>query len=172
LADLGRREAALAASQESVDIHRALAEERPDAFLPDLGTSLITMAEILAGAERYAEAAASAQEGVAMIVAFSETQPAVWADLADALVRTYTGACERARIEPDRTLLQRIAAAVGRSQDFSASDPVLVAFAARIQAIVKAAQETGSLDEEVLAQLPPEVATHIRAVWAAQMAQE
>ena len=34
LFDLGRREEALAASQEAVDLYRRLAAERPDAFLP------------------------------------------------------------------------------------------------------------------------------------------
>ena len=40
LSELGRREDALAAAQEAVEIHRRLAAERPDAFLPDLATSL------------------------------------------------------------------------------------------------------------------------------------
>ena len=40
LADLGRREEALAAIEEAVTIYRALAEARPDAFLPDLAMSL------------------------------------------------------------------------------------------------------------------------------------
>ena len=40
LADLGRREDALAASQEAVAIYRELAAARPDAFRPDLARSL------------------------------------------------------------------------------------------------------------------------------------
>jgi hypothetical protein len=40
LSNLGRREEALAATQEAVDIYRRLAQARPDAFLPDLATSL------------------------------------------------------------------------------------------------------------------------------------
>ena len=36
LADLGRREEALAAIEEAAGIYRQLAEARPDAFLPDL----------------------------------------------------------------------------------------------------------------------------------------
>ena len=36
LADLGRREEALAAIEEAADIHRELAAARPDAFRPDL----------------------------------------------------------------------------------------------------------------------------------------
>jgi hypothetical protein len=37
---LGLREEALASSQEAVDIRRRIAETRPDAFLPNLATSL------------------------------------------------------------------------------------------------------------------------------------
>jgi hypothetical protein len=40
LAGLGRREDALAAITEAVDIHRELAAARPDAFRPDLARSL------------------------------------------------------------------------------------------------------------------------------------
>ena len=40
LADLGRREEALTAINEAVTAYRALAETRPDAFLPDLAMSL------------------------------------------------------------------------------------------------------------------------------------
>ena len=40
LSDLGEREAALAAAREAVALHRELAAQRPDAFRPDLATSL------------------------------------------------------------------------------------------------------------------------------------
>jgi hypothetical protein len=40
LSDLGRREDALAAAEEAVHLHRALAEARPDAFAPGLALSL------------------------------------------------------------------------------------------------------------------------------------
>ena len=40
LSELGRREDALAATHEAVDIRRRLAAARPDAFLPDLASSL------------------------------------------------------------------------------------------------------------------------------------
>jgi Tetratricopeptide repeat len=58
--NLGRREDALAAGQEAVD----LAETRPDAFLPDLAASLGTLGRALATAERYAEAAVAAPERI------------------------------------------------------------------------------------------------------------
>ena len=40
LRDLGRREEALVAIQEAVGIYRELAAARPDAFRPDLASSL------------------------------------------------------------------------------------------------------------------------------------
>ena len=40
LAQLGRREEALAAIEEATDLYRALADARPDAFLPDLAMAL------------------------------------------------------------------------------------------------------------------------------------
>ena len=42
LAGLGRREEALAAIQEAIDLYRELAAARPDAFRPDLAKSLNT----------------------------------------------------------------------------------------------------------------------------------
>ena len=47
LSDLGRREEALAASQEAVEICRRLAAARPDAFLPDLAMSLNNLGDRL-----------------------------------------------------------------------------------------------------------------------------
>jgi hypothetical protein len=44
LSNLGRREAALAAAEEAVALYRRLATDRPDAFIPDLATSLNTLA--------------------------------------------------------------------------------------------------------------------------------
>jgi hypothetical protein len=38
----------------------------------------------------------------------------------------------------------------------------------RIGAIVAEAQRTGALGERALAELPPEIAEQLRAVWAAQ----
>jgi hypothetical protein len=45
LADLGRREEALASVQEAVGIYRQLVAVRPDAFRPDLATSLNNLAQ-------------------------------------------------------------------------------------------------------------------------------
>jgi hypothetical protein len=63
-----------------------LAQSRPDAFLPDLATSLGVLGKALAAAERYREAAAAAHEGLAAIAPFVERHPRALSDLARALV--------------------------------------------------------------------------------------
>jgi hypothetical protein len=45
--DFGRHEEALAASQESVEIYRRLAQSRPDALVPELAASLSNLGMIL-----------------------------------------------------------------------------------------------------------------------------
>ena len=64
LADLGRREDALAAIQEAVTIYRELAAARPDAFRPDLATSLNNLSLRLADLGRREDALAAIEEAV------------------------------------------------------------------------------------------------------------
>ena len=64
LADLGRREEALAAIEEAVTIRRDLAAARPDAFLPDLATSLNNQSSCLADLGRREEALAAIEEAI------------------------------------------------------------------------------------------------------------
>ena len=66
LADLGRREEALAASQEAADTYRELAAARPDAFRRDLAASLNNLANRLADLGRREEALAASQEAVSI----------------------------------------------------------------------------------------------------------
>ncbi len=56
LRDLGRREDALAAAQEAVDIRRGLAKDRPDAFLPNLAMSLNNLGNRLSDLGRREDA--------------------------------------------------------------------------------------------------------------------
>jgi tetratricopeptide (TPR) repeat protein len=109
---LGRREDALAASQEAVDIYRSLAQARPDAFLPDLAMSLGALSQSFVSAERAGEAASATHEGLAIVVSFLERHPQAFSTLAAALARDYSAACETAGIEPDATLLARVAQAL------------------------------------------------------------
>jgi tetratricopeptide (TPR) repeat protein len=64
LSNLGRHQAALAASQEAVDILRQLAQTRPDACLPELAWSLNNLGNRLSNLGRHQEALAASQEGV------------------------------------------------------------------------------------------------------------
>jgi tetratricopeptide (TPR) repeat protein len=64
LAGLGRREDALAASQEAVTIGRVLAAVRPGAFRSGLAASLANLASRLADLGRREDALAASQEAV------------------------------------------------------------------------------------------------------------
>ena len=64
LSDLGRREEALDAAQEAVEIYRELSDARPDAFRPNLAASLNNVANRLSDLGRHEEALEAAQEAV------------------------------------------------------------------------------------------------------------
>jgi tetratricopeptide (TPR) repeat protein len=64
LADLGRREDALAAIQEAVIIRRELAAARPDAFRPDLAMSLNNLSVLMADLGWREAALAASEEAV------------------------------------------------------------------------------------------------------------
>src|ERR1039458_464048 len=66
LGDVGRREEALAAIQGGVGIRRALASAPPDAFTPDLATSLNNQSNRLADLGRREEALAAIEEAAAL----------------------------------------------------------------------------------------------------------
>jgi len=75
LGDLGRREEALAAAQEGVRLHRELAAERPDAFLPNLAMSLNNLAITLSELGRREEALTAAQEAVRLYRELAVARP-------------------------------------------------------------------------------------------------
>jgi tetratricopeptide (TPR) repeat protein len=83
LSHLGKREAALAATQEAVEIYRTLAAERPDAFLPYLATSLNNLGGTLTHLGKREAALAVTQEAVAIRRTLAAARPeAALADLA------------------------------------------------------------------------------------------
>ena len=75
LSAVGRREDALAAAQEAVDLYRALAQTRPDAFRPDLAGSLTNLVKMLSDLGRREDALAAAQEAVDLYRALAQTRP-------------------------------------------------------------------------------------------------
>jgi len=89
LSALGRREEALAAAQEAVAHYRQLAQQHPEAFLPDLAGSLNNLGAMLSELGRREEALAAAQEAVAHYRQLAQQHPeAFLPDLAMSL-RTY-----------------------------------------------------------------------------------
>jgi tetratricopeptide (TPR) repeat protein len=62
LSELGEREAALAAAREAVELYRALAAQRPDAFRPNLAMSLNNLANGLSALGEREAALAAARE--------------------------------------------------------------------------------------------------------------
>jgi tetratricopeptide (TPR) repeat protein len=86
LSALGRREEALAATQEAVDIYRGLAQVNPQVFLPYLATSLNNLGSDLSALGRREEALAATQEAVDIYRALARANPqAFLPDLATSL---------------------------------------------------------------------------------------
>ncbi|WP_187437866.1 tetratricopeptide repeat protein [Actinomadura decatromicini] len=86
LAQLGRREEALEAITEAVQIRRQLAQARPDAFLPDLAASLNNQSGRLSGLGRREEALEAVTEAVQIRRQLAQARPdAFLPDLAAAL---------------------------------------------------------------------------------------
>jgi tetratricopeptide (TPR) repeat protein len=73
--NVGRREEALAASQEAVAIYRRLTEAGRHAFLPDLARSLTNLARDLSSLRRREDALAAAQEAVVIQRQLVEVRP-------------------------------------------------------------------------------------------------
>jgi tetratricopeptide (TPR) repeat protein len=105
LAELGRRDEALAPAEEAVVIRRRLAEANPDAYLPGLAGSLNNLGGRLSGKGRREQALASAEEAtrdatreLLPILHRHNPEPTVmWAD------NDYTGLTGWARNELDLT---------------------------------------------------------------------
>jgi tetratricopeptide (TPR) repeat protein len=101
LADLGRREPALAASDEAVEPYRRLAEQRPDAFLPDLAMSLNNLSNQLANLGRREPALAAIDEAVELYRRLAEVRPdAFLPDLASSLNNLSSSLADLGRREP------------------------------------------------------------------------
>ena len=75
LSRLGRREEALAAIGEAVEIRRALAKDRPGAFLPDLAMSLNSLGTRLSQLGRREQALAATGEAVEHYRALAKNRP-------------------------------------------------------------------------------------------------
>ena len=86
LAEAGRREEALAPTEEAVTIRRRLAQNNPDAWLPNLAASLNNLGVSLAEAGRREEALAPTEEAVTIRRRLAQNNPDAWLpDLATSL---------------------------------------------------------------------------------------
>ncbi|MFY1585413.1 tetratricopeptide repeat protein [Micromonospora sp. WMMD734] len=75
LANAGQRQPALAAAEEAVRIYRRLAEANPDAYLPNLATSLNNLGVRLSQLGRREQALAPAEEAVRIYRRLAEANP-------------------------------------------------------------------------------------------------
>jgi tetratricopeptide (TPR) repeat protein len=162
LSDLGRLEEALTAAQEAADTYRRLAETGPHAFRPDLAQSLGTLAGIQLRLDRAVEAQAAAQEALDIAVPLAEGLPQTFSPLTQEIAKTYREACKAASAEADAALLKRVLLAAEEAMPAEQRQ-----LHAAIRTAVENAHETGALDEEALAALPPEAADELRAAWGA-----
>ncbi len=108
LSDLGRREDALAAAQEAVDIRRKLAKDRPDAFLPDLALSLGALGSILRESALLSDAGAAFEDGIKTLQSPFLKLPSAHAKLMASLVNDYMDVMKKLGNEPDMDLLMPI----------------------------------------------------------------
>ena len=92
-------------AKEAADIYRRLAEQNPQAFLPDLARSLGVYGKALFDQERYSEAAQAFTEGIKHLAPFYRKHPQAFRGLADVLKKLYINACQKAGQEPDEDLL-------------------------------------------------------------------
>jgi tetratricopeptide (TPR) repeat protein len=110
LSALGRREEALAAAQEAVNIRRDLARARPDAFTPDLAGSLNNLANMLSDLGRREEALTAAQEAADFYRDLARARPdAFTPDLAGSLNNRAAMLSELGRREEALTAAQEAA---------------------------------------------------------------
>jgi len=75
LGDIGEREKALAAIEETVALYRELAAARPDAFRPELATSVNTWSVSLSELGQREESLAAAEETVALYRELAAARP-------------------------------------------------------------------------------------------------
>ena len=105
LADLGRYDEALAATEEAVAIRRALADACPAAFLPDLARSLNVLGDCYAALDQHDAALEAYEAAVRTLLPAFQRLPAAFADQMAYSMRDYATACARLGRAPDAALL-------------------------------------------------------------------
>ena len=167
LGALGRREPALAAAEEAVQLYRELAASWPDRFRPGLAMSLITLASRLSDLGQREAALASAEEAMAIQRELAAAQPdAFRPDLAGALNNLANLLSELGRREAALAVAEE---AAGLYRELAASWPdrfrpglatSLITLASRLsnlgrrEAALAAAEEAAKLYRELAAARP------------------
>jgi tetratricopeptide (TPR) repeat protein len=109
LSALGRREEALAACREAVDIRRRLALGRPDAFLADLATSLGAHSRALAALDCHKEAAQAATDALRMLLPSVQHYPQTYERVARTIIADIQRYSDVAGLRRDESLLKQVA---------------------------------------------------------------
>jgi hypothetical protein len=91
--------------QEAVNIRRKLAEQRPDAFLPDLARSLGVLALSLQAPERTGEAHAALAEAIGLLTPYFLQNQSAFRGMMGELARHYLQLSKVLNCDPDIELL-------------------------------------------------------------------
>ncbi len=110
LSDLGDREGALEASREAVAHYRELAAARPEAFRPDLATSLGAMSQILSQENDFEGARDAAREGISLVVPMAMQLPQAFEQLVMKLARAYLEHSEQGKLDSEPEILAQLGA--------------------------------------------------------------
>lgn len=108
LAEVNRREEALAAELEAVDLFQALAQVQPDAFSPDLARSLSNLGDRLEEAGPFAEAIDAGEESIRRLVPFFGRSPVAFGSSMARIIRGYRRRTNAAGLEPNGALLEQM----------------------------------------------------------------
>jgi hypothetical protein len=106
-----------------VQLRRQLAATRPDAFLPDLATSLNNLATFLSNLGQREAALAAAQEAVAILSPFFLALPSAFAQWMATMVGNYLKYAEQSQREPDAALLVPISEKFEALQSLTGGEP-------------------------------------------------
>jgi tetratricopeptide (TPR) repeat protein len=107
LSDLGRREEALQAFQEAVEIRRRLAVQRPDAFLPALAASLTGLGVLLSALGRREEALQATAEAVRLTLPLVARYPRAFLDRLRSRLQNLRQRCAESGQDPGADPLVR-----------------------------------------------------------------
>ena len=112
LSDLGRREDALAAGEEAVEIRRRLAAARPDAFPDPLATALWVLSGRLADSGADDDAERTHRAALTTLAPLFQRHPAALAPKIAAMAKDYFERCQRTGQTPDEATLAPILAVI------------------------------------------------------------